>query len=420
MAKQPLISVFEYGFLQVGERYNDVEFTPSLYKELAQYLTANKNCGYYSLLYNRVRFTNYVGVIKIGDVTIEILPKIERAEGDEKIWRNVLIKMLYISLQVEANTTTLANIDVNQQSVLATYINLFLNETESLLHKGLIKKYRKEAGNKTALKGKIVFSEHLRYNLTHAERFFVEYNEYNKDNIYNFLLRAAVECIIKIDPSFYLSNKAKSLLDIMPECTPVKVSESLFSKITHDRKTEHYKTALELARIILLNYHPDVKSGSNNILAIMFDMNLLWENYMYYVLRRAGSEVGVNVYSQKRKLFWHHEHDWDLNLKPDLVLERGGKKVVIDTKWKYDSKISIQDIRQLYSYGDYFDAKINYLLYPDKHDNAPVIVEKGTFYSHSDKNELIDKWCSLMFADILLQGNLNLEIGNRIIEECLI
>lgn len=418
MQKENLISVYEYGFLQVGERYNGIEFTDTLYKELAKYLTANKNCGYYSLLFNKIKFAYYVGVIKVGDVTIEILPKIEKANSDEKTWRDVLIKMLYISLQVEANTTTLANINVNQQSVLTTYINLFLNETETLLHKGLIKKYRKEQGNKTSLKGKMLFSEHIKHNLTHAERFYVEYNDYNKDNIYNFLLKATLECIIKIDPSFYLTSKSKTLLYTMPECSPIKISEELFSRIAYDRKTEHYKTALELARIILMNYHPDVKSGTNNILAIMFDMNLLWENYMYYVLRKAGAKMGIEVYGQQKKLFWHHEDDWDLQLKPDLVLEKDKRKVVIDTKWKYDSKISIQDVRQMYAYGDYFEANENYLMYPDKLDNLKLSTHTGNFYETNNKSNFTNKTCSLMYVDILDGNKLNREIGEEILKYC--
>ncbi len=415
MLNQSLISVYEYGFLQVGEEYNNVRFTETTYKELAKYLTANKNCGYYSLLYNKIRFANYVGVIKVGDITIEILPKIEKAENDEKTWRNALIKMLYISLQVEANTTTLADINVNQQSVLSTYINLFLTETETLLHKGLIKKYKKEQGNKTALKGKLVFTKHITQNLTHAERFYVEYNDYNRDNVYNFILRAAVECIIKIDPSFYLTNKAKTVLNLLPECSPVKISESLFSKLKYDRKTDGYKTSIELARIILLNYHPDVKSGSNNILAIMFDMNLLWENYMYYMLKRAGNEYGVEISGQQKKHFWHHEDDWDLRLKPDLVLSKGGTNIVIDTKWKYDSQISIQDVRQIYAYGDYFTASKNYLMYPDKLEKGEIEIREGRFYEADSENNFKDKACSLMYIDIIKENGLNMEIGNSIL-----
>ena len=81
-----------------------------------------------------------------------------------------------------------------------------------------------------------------------------------------------------------INNRFLFLLEFFPECKSVKVSEKLFQRLVYSRKTERYRQAIELARIILLNYHPDLKGGSYNILAIMLDMNHLWESYIYYVL----------------------------------------------------------------------------------------------------------------------------------------
>jgi hypothetical protein len=57
------ICVYEYSWLIVGRTYNDIEFTPNHKDLLAQYLTMNPGCGYYTVYYDRVRFCNYVGVI---------------------------------------------------------------------------------------------------------------------------------------------------------------------------------------------------------------------------------------------------------------------------------------------------------------------------------------------------------------------
>lgn len=149
----------------------------------------------------------------------------------------------------------------------------------------------------------------------------------------------------------------------------------------------------------------------------MFDMNLLWENYMYYMLKRAGNEKDIEVSGQQKMLFWHHDKDWDLKLKPDLVLSKGDVNIVIDTKWKYDSQISIQDVRQIYAYGDYFSASKNYLMYPDKLEKKEIEIDVGNFYDTQTGDEFKEKMCSLMYIDIMNEAGLNMEIGTSILKE---
>jgi hypothetical protein len=98
------------------------------------------------------------------------------------------------------------------------------------------------------------------------------------------------------------------------------------------------------------------------------------------------------------------------------VLSKGNINIVIDTKWKYDSQISMQDVRQIYAYGDYFGAKQNYLMYPDKLENKTLEIKEGNFYEFGSEERLIEKTCSLMYVDILSNGNLNMEIGNSILK----
>ncbi|WP_255763313.1 McrC family protein [Fulvivirga maritima] len=94
------------------------------------------------------------------------------------------------------------------------------------------------------------------------------------------------------------------------------------------------------------------------------------------------------------------------------------KKVVIDTKWKFQSKVSLEDLRQVYAYLHYFESNEGYLLYPDQVKDA-VRKEDGDFQNIS-KDKLSDLSCGLMFADlIIVQENkkvLNREIGEAILK----
>jgi 5-methylcytosine-specific restriction enzyme subunit McrC len=423
MITSNIIQVYEYGTLRIDTGYgndNKLIFTETHFKALSRYLSENKNCGYYELFHRSIRFKNYVGVIKVGDLTIEVLPKCDRydTEDEKTTWQRVLIEMLTISLKVEAKITTMADISIKQHSVLETYLNIFLNETAALVHQGLVKKYRTNESNQNALKGKLQIHKQVTINIVHAERFYVSHTVYDRDNIYNAILYQAMLCIRKMSSSLSLTKRTELLLLDFPECASISINHKLFERLRFDRKTERYKTAINLAKIILMNYHPDIKGGKNDILAIMFDMNLLWENYIYYMLKK-NSNGEFTVKGQSKKYFWKPEEGSRVTLRPDIVIERdveSGGNIVLDTKWKYQSDVSVQDLRQMYAYGKYFDSRQAYLVYPEKSKTIEFVrKEKGGFYEPG-KGDLISKQsCGLLFVDLLKDKRLNNEVGKKIL-----
>lgn len=427
MITSNIIQVYEYGSLRIDTGYgtdNKIIFTESHFNALSRYLNENKNCGYYELFHRSIRFKNYVGVIKVGDLTIEVLPKCDRydTEDEKTTWQRVLIEMLTISLKVEAKTTTRADISIKQHTVLETYLNIFLNETAALIHQGLVKKYRTNESNQNALKGKLQIHKQVTKNIVHAERFYVSHTVYDRDNIYNAILFQALMCIRKMSSSLSLTKRTESLLLDFPECASISINQKLFERLRYDRKTERYKTAINLAEIILMNYHPDIKGGKNDILAIMFDMNMLWENYIYYMLKK-NSNGEFTVKAQRKKYFWKPEEGSRVTLRPDIVIERDDESagnIVLDTKWKYQSDVSVQDLRQMYAYGKYFGADQSYLVYPEKiEDENKVRLKQGNFFVSDSGEEIVDESnkCGLLFVDLLEDKRLNNKIGDNILSE---
>jgi len=418
LKKNNNIQVSEYQTLKANDKFEC--FKGHHVDLLAKYYSLNPGCPYFTPSFKSIIFKNYVGVIKVGDITIEVLPKTDKHELGKTDWQSILLEMLKISLQVDARTSTLADIHIRKHSVLETYIQIFLDEVRKLLHHGLAKKYRRNIGNQKVLKGKLLFHQHISKNLVHAERFYVAHQVYDRNNIYNALLTETLECIRSVSISDSLTQQSRALLLDFEEFDRININEDIFQNLTYDRKTERYKTALEIARIILLNYHPDLKGGSNNILAIMFDMNLLWEKFIYFSLKRAAklnTALRVNINPQSLARYWQDLNGRTLSLKPDLIIKYADKTVVIDTKWKYESKVSIQDIRQMYAYGDYFDAEQNFLLYPDKLDEIDkVIVKSGKYFQPANSaNSTWSKFCGLLHVDLIKDNKINKEIGIEIL-----
>ena len=168
--------------------------------------------------------------------------------------------------------------------------------------------------------------------------------------------------IDKIDTSPFLKDRLNRLFFEFPPQEDIKVNYKTFENLKFDRKTKRYENAIKIAKLILLNYSPDIISGKNNVLAILFNMNDLWEQYVFVKLKKYANKNGLKVYAQRSKQFWNYRL-----LKPDILLIKGGEKYIIDTKWKNvrNKDVSTQDLRQIFAYNEFWQAKKGMLLYPD-------------------------------------------------------
>lgn len=396
--------------------------------------TGEKGIEFYRILNKGIQFTNYVGVIQAGNLTIEVLPKTERQrttaanltldnlqkqDADQRLtWHDVLLKMLKECRLLQVNHVDYASLNLKSNSILEIYLELFLAEAEKLLHEGLIKKYRKTEGNKLAMKGQLLFSKNIAQNLIHRERFYVRDTEYNRTNVFNQLLYKTICLIPSITTNTWLTDKVNRLLLDFPEMPDCKVTPVTFDKLVYDRKTERYKEALLISKMLLLNYRPDITGGSENVIAILFDMNKLWEEFVYRRLKKEEINFGMSVMRQQSADFWKPEFgSRSKTIRPDIVIVQVDRTIILDTKWKMmdDLTPDDNDLKQMFVYNLFWNCERSILLYPavneisgygDYHDFR----KKGPFYTR----------CSIETVNILdAESNLDRQLGLRVLESLL-
>jgi 5-methylcytosine-specific restriction enzyme subunit McrC len=324
---------------------------------------------YYDLIDNGIRFKEHVGVIQINDLIIEVLPKIDRNDSDAGQWHDILLDMLKECRFMNPQSSGYANLKLKANSVLHLYFEKFVSELEILLRQGLIKKYRVEESNQTSLKGRLVFSQHIQQNLIHAERFYTQHTVYDIQHSLHQILRQALDVIATFSKTSILRERINILLNELPESQKLVVSQKTFEQFTITRKTAPYQEALQIARMILLNYHPDLRGGKQSVLALMFNMNELWEEFIFRRLKAAGRLLNWKVSDQKEWRYWSGESGHK-KLIPDIVIfcSDTGQKIIIDTKWKKPNNLKPDDhdLRQLLSYKLYFQGDHAFLLYPSQ------------------------------------------------------
>lgn len=403
------IQVFEHSFLPIEKGSFEQRHFVALSK-----LNALHDYQYFDLKHNGVVFKQFVGVIQVDDLTIEILPKIDRYEPEENKtkWRDVLLEMLKVTKKLKIQQVGQANVSRQSIHLLDIYFEWFLNEVQLLIHQGLIKQYYKETGNVKALKGKLEFAGHIQKNLVHKERFYTTHQVYDKDHLIHQILGQALEIIATLSKGNYLYSKCKTVQLNFPEVKTIQANENTFTKIPKSRKTAPYENALAIARLIILNYAPNISSGSEKMLALLFDMNSLWEQYVLVRLQQVAQEKGVVVRGQNSKDFWN-----GITIRPDIVLEKKIDEnnidiLIIDTKWKNidQSQPSTHDLRQMYVYNEYWKSTRSLLLYPSSIDGL------DDFKSFDSITGDPHHQCGLGKVSVLKDGKLDDRIGIKILE----
>ena len=339
-------------------RYDDEsKFTHKHWEILTAFHAQGTNSDFYDLIHKGVKFKSYVGVLRVGKLTIEILPKLDD-NPNKDYWRDRLLGMLKVVTELSPHHPSTAHLRTRPKDILHYYLQLLAGELERLLRGGLAKAYHPRLGNRTALRGRLLIGKHLTENLLHRERFYVADTTYDRLHPLNQILRQALQLAWRLAVQPDLRNRLAELNLRFPALPELRITPGLFDRLRYDRRTEAYRPAMGIARLLLLNFHPDLQSGRNDVLALLFNMNQLWEGFLRHSLRRYLPE-GYTVHESGKVTYWTGSGPiGGAVLKPDIMIQREGKLVaILDAKWKRHERPGASDLQQLFTYSRHFSER---------------------------------------------------------------
>jgi 5-methylcytosine-specific restriction enzyme subunit McrC len=392
------IQVYEQERLQIGQR----GFSALHWSYLASYLEREANSKYFSLQANGVKFKNYVGVIQIEDLVIEILPKVDR-DSEHADCQKVLLEMLRICKLLPMEAVGFAHLRTYSNHILELYIELFLGELEKLYQRGFLKKYRRVQEFQDKINGRLLLNKQLHQ--IRKDRFYLDKQVFDYDHIVHGNLLACLLLLNQLPLSVSNHTKIQRFIYHFRELgvTPVWKVESLVLSA----KMHHYQAVSDIAHLLLRNKRPDIRFGQERMIALLFDMNILFEEYVYQQLLLHASQE-IKVRRQLSKSFWQRH-----SIRPDILVEMEGQKIILDTKWRMLKRAqpSADDLKQLFVYMNYFDAQMAYLLFPkvgQLEDKLPI--------PYAPNEHLPQLWCGLSFCNIVQNGQLNTQLGKELLE----
>ncbi len=338
-----------------------------------------------------VSIKNYVGLIQMKNgFQIEVLPKLsfgEREDEGNTRTKKVFLKMLCSLKDFPSKVFHDASLNVERMNLYELFINLYLQEVRQLVKRGLKSTYVEQEDNLRYYKGKLLVSQHVRANLAHRERFYVAFEEFHPNMPENRLVKAT---LVKLQNLTSSAENAKEIRQLLTAFEQVEVStnyEKDFTKTVRNRSTEDYVMLMQWSKVFLMNKSFTTFSGAAASRALLFSMETVYESYVAQKLKKIMVPAGWDISCQEKRYYLFHEPRYQFALKPDIVMRKDGRTVVLDTKWKrlYNKDrdnygISQADMYQMYAYSKKYQTPEIWLLYPindEMRGHAPIKFESG-------------------------------------------
>ena len=225
-----------------------------------------------------LRPSSWVGAVNIGDRSVIVRPKIpvDRVMFlmtyalDRRHWRNEAIDLA-------------PDADVLEAVALA-----FARRTQQAVHRGLLRGYRREEDALNTVKGQIRFADQVgrRYGLPLPIE--VAYDEYTEDIEQNRLLKTAIHRLAHTQiRSVATRQEVRQLRPAFDLVQLGSYAPGAVPEIRYTRLDEHYRPAVELARLIIENSSLELFEGKVAGGSFLIDMNVVFEQFLYVALGEA-------------------------------------------------------------------------------------------------------------------------------------
>ena len=322
---------------------------------------------------------NYVGIIETRKRTVlEILPKVEFAEDEETEktkTKRIFFNMLRFWRGFKFAQFNESSINaVRRFDMLEVFVHQFLNDLVLLTQRGLARHYQSVEDNLPCLRGRILFSQHIRENSVNRARFYVGYDEFSADRPANRLIQSTIHKLIgsvRQPSNQQLLHQLRICFADIPVSTRL---ESDWQRHRVDRSMPHYEAVMQWVGLFLFNHGLTTFVGKHVNQALLFPMEEIFEDFVASCFRRHQRRFFVCKQGPRKYLVKDNQGNDVFAMKPDVsLMERGdGVRFILDAKWKRineddsDRKhgISQADMYQLFAYGKKYGCKQVALVYP--------------------------------------------------------
>lgn len=334
-----------------------------------------------------LRLDNFVGVLESPcGTTIEILPKHHDSDSTHELSRALLVRMIQATLDLPSRQVGAANLSLFKSPLSEWVRQQFLNALIFLTKRGMKFDFLRIEEEQRHLRGQLNLARQLRQTPDRCHYFHTRHDLFALDSPENRLIKSALTLVARSTKDASNWRISHELLDLLAEVPSSRSFAIDFKSWRTGQLMAHYAPILPWCQLVLGQNMPLAVHGEWHGMSMLFPMEKLFERFVEATLRRDLPKA-VRLTSQSRESnLCHHDGRGFFQLRPDILMELAGQRLVLDAKWKRlnekarDKKygISQADFYQMFAYGHkYIAANQPYkelvLIYPKTATfNAPL------------------------------------------------
>ena len=328
-------------------------------------------------------FGPFCGVLRTPELTIELLPKIDRGVESTADTRGLLVAMLTATDRLRFTHGGDAQLGRQSLHLLDIFIQDFCDRVKSALRGGAIAAYVEKNENLNALRGRLRLTEHLLRNSFNQSKVLCRFDDRTIDNPFNRVLKHVLDLLSGHAVGPLTKASVTLLLHRLDEVADTRVRPPDLDALRFDRTNDHWRDVFDQARWLLAGMFPDVRVGDTVGSALLFNMERLFEEALGRRISRACrkfSGLRPRVELQRPQL---HLATEDFLLRPDIsIFVKDQIVVILDAKWKQLSpsephaSVSSADAYQMHAYGSRYQCDRLVLVYPASAGCDPGLVRE--------------------------------------------
>jgi 5-methylcytosine-specific restriction enzyme subunit McrC len=367
--------------------------------------------------HNSIRFSHFCGVIQVKNKVIEILPKLfSNSTSNGNTERGILVSMLEACRKIESSAELLGATRLQRHHLLDVFIGHFCKILTHALVEGMWREYVPLTGNETFIKGKLLVMPTVNLNRLRLDHVWCEYDDLREDNLLNRVIKYTLKLLLGRAQANNVKRQVSQLLMFFVDVSDWVKNADELNNMHFDRVNRRFEPIWDQCCWFIRGLNPDVVAGNIKCIALLFDMNKLFEEYIAVQLCHAFARSPIHVHVQRPIKYLCQTGGQDkgkklhFRMKPDLTLfDNNGIRMILDTKWKLLNQdyprfgISQSDLYQVYTYGGEYYSTDVVLVYPS-YSSIPTFPQEPYTYCSAERRV----WVATVDLSLVYKGNIEI------------